>query len=50
LNENLPTDAAIKILNNMTLQEGALKWHPVSTTVNNVHHKTADCRKEMKPM
>jgi len=33
----------------MTLQEGALKWYPVSTTVNNVHHKTADCRKETKP-
>ncbi|XP_072753976.1 abasic site processing protein HMCES-like isoform X1 [Anoplolepis gracilipes] len=49
LNNNLPTDIVIKRLNNMILQEQTLSWHPVSTIVNNVRHKTADCRKEIKP-
>ncbi|XP_011331669.3 embryonic stem cell-specific 5-hydroxymethylcytosine-binding protein isoform X1 [Ooceraea biroi] len=49
LNKDLPTDAAVKMLNNLALQEGTLKWHPISTTVNNVHHKTTDCRKEIQP-
>ncbi|GAB1866204.1 Abasic site processing protein HMCES [Camponotus japonicus] len=49
LNNNLPTDVVIKRLNNMILEEQVLNWHPVSTVVNNVLHKTPDCRKEIKP-
>lgn len=48
LNKDLPTDEVIDKLNNMTLQEETLSWHPVSTIVNNVFHKTPDCRKETK--
>lgn len=49
LNKELPTDAAIQKLNNIVLEEKTLSWHPVSTVVNNVLHKTADCKKEIKP-
>ncbi|XP_012232505.2 abasic site processing protein HMCES [Linepithema humile] len=49
LNTDLPTEEVIYRLNNMILQEETLSWHPVSTIVNNVFHKTADCRKEIKP-
>lgn len=49
LNNDLSTEKVIRRLNDMILQEQTLSWHPVSTIVNNVLHKTADCRKEMKP-
>ncbi|KYM95492.1 UPF0361 protein C3orf37 like protein, partial [Cyphomyrmex costatus] len=49
LSKDLLTDAAIKTLNDMILQETALNWHPVSMIVNNGFNKTIDCRKKIKP-
>lgn len=40
---------AVKTLNDMTLQQTTLNWHPVSTIVNNGLNKTIDCRKKIKP-
>lgn len=48
LNEKLSLSEAVDKLNKLTLSEGDLSWHTVSTVVNNVLCKSEDCRKEAK--
>ncbi|XP_053972301.1 abasic site processing protein HMCES [Hylaeus volcanicus] len=48
LNEELSVAQAINKLNKLTLSDGDLSWHTVSTSVNNVLYKSEDCRKETK--
>ncbi|XP_015429793.1 PREDICTED: embryonic stem cell-specific 5-hydroxymethylcytosine-binding protein [Dufourea novaeangliae] len=48
LNEDLSLAQAVDRLSKATVSEGDLSWHTVSTLVNNVTHKSEDCRKETK--
>lgn len=50
LNEKLTIDEVVDKLNKLTLSDGDLNWHTVSTLVNNVLCKNEDCRKEKKSM
>ncbi|KAG7189822.1 hypothetical protein KM043_017482 [Ampulex compressa] len=49
LNKGISVVEAINRLNALTLSEGILNWHTVSTLVNNVLCKSEECRKEKKP-
>ncbi|XP_017764375.1 PREDICTED: embryonic stem cell-specific 5-hydroxymethylcytosine-binding protein isoform X2 [Eufriesea mexicana] len=48
LNGELSVAEAVDRLNKLTLSDGDLSWHTVSTLVNNVLCKSEDCRKEKK--
>lgn len=48
MNEKLTIDEVVDKLNKLTLSDGDLNWHTVSTLVNNVLCKNEDCRKEKK--
>ncbi|XP_076649767.1 abasic site processing protein HMCES-like [Halictus rubicundus] len=48
LNEELSLAEATDKLRKLTISEGDLSWHTVSTLVNNVTNKNKDCRKEIK--
>lgn len=50
LNEKLTIDEVVDKLNKLTISDGDLNWHTVSTLVNNVLCKNEDCRKEKKSM
>ena len=45
LDPSLSTHEVVKLLE----PSGALKWHPVSTVVNNFRHKTPECIAEINP-
>lgn len=48
LNEELSVAEAVDKLNKLSLSDGDLSLHTVSTCVNNVLHKSEECRKETK--
>ncbi|XP_076242479.1 abasic site processing protein HMCES-like [Calliopsis andreniformis] len=50
LHEELSVAEAVDKLNKLTVSDGDLSWHTVSTCVNNVLHKSEECRKETKPV
>ncbi|XP_078041694.1 abasic site processing protein HMCES-like [Augochlora pura] len=48
LNEELSLTEAANRLCKLSISEGDLSWHTVSTLVNNVKNKSKDCRKQIK--
>ncbi|XP_076171412.1 abasic site processing protein HMCES-like [Ptiloglossa arizonensis] len=48
LNEELSVAQVVDKLNKLTLSDGDLSWHTVSTSVNNIYCKSEVCRKETK--